>query len=194
MTPPAVKPPPAEHQRRALRRRLAAVAILLAVCAGSVGLLLHPLVLPGRSNLFEVMWTIQQWQNALHQAVPAEYRRAARVPPQVVAGAREQAVAALRQVGTPAFADGQIVHALPSQQVVVLQSAVDISDVRYLRRYWDGDLLVRAQVRTLVRTAPYRAVTHHVGRAKTARFETRVECRVRDVLGIWRIVSAETVR
>ena len=172
---------------RQLRRGLAAGAALAAVGVAVLAAL-HPLVLPQRGTMQRVDAALNGWQAAMLLPLPDADRRAGHASLELIGSLNGQAAAGLREVGTAAFAAHQaaIRHGDPT---IIVRSSHRISALQFVRRFWNGDLLVSADLHTRVRRAlfdPKRGTWHTP--VTTVTFVT-IRCRLRDTLGAWRIVS-----
>jgi hypothetical protein len=172
---------------RRARRGLAAGAIL-AVVGVAVVVALQPVVLPQRGTMGRVNAALNGWQAATLLPLPDADRRAGHASLDLIRRLNSQAAAGLRAVGTAAFAAHQaaIRHADP---LLIVRSSHRISALQFVRRFWNGDLLVSADLHTRVRRAMYdpkRGTWHSP--VTTVTFVT-IWCRMRDAAGVWRIVS-----
>ena len=203
MDPPTlqVEPSPNEpshsaHGFQAVRARLAsrrtgrglAAGAALVVVGAAVLAALHPLALPQRGTMGPINAALNGWQAAMLLPLPDADRRAGHASAELIRRLNSQAAAGLRLVGTAAFAAHQtaIRHGDP---MLIVRSSHRISSLQFVRRFWNGDLLVSADLHTRVRRAlfdPKRGTWHTP--VTTVTFVT-IRCRLRDTLSVWRIVS-----
>ena len=115
-------------------------------------------------------------------------RRAGHASLELIQRLNSQATAGLREVGTAAFAARQAATRRGNPTIIV-RSSHRISGLQFVRRFWNGDLLVSADLHTRVRRALFdpKHGTWHTP-VTTVSFVT-IRCRLRDTLSVWRIVS-----
>lgn len=170
--------------------RVAVLAVSLAVAGAAVFMALHPIVLARPSSVSQMTATLDGWQSAFLLSLPGPDRRAGHASAELVRRLDHHAAMQLREIGTPAFAERQAAERRAAPGIIV-RSSHQIVDVRVVHRFWDGDLLVEANVLSTVARAAYDAPTGTWHSFTTTATVTPVQARVRDMLGVWRIESVE---
>jgi len=178
--------------RRALagrdRWRALALAASLAVAGAAVYMALHPVVLARAGSLSQITATLDGWQSALLLPLPGPDRRAGHASAELLRRLDHHATLALREVGTMSFA-AQQTAARRAARGVIVRSSYQIVGLRVVRRFWDDDLLVEATVLSDVVRATYEPRSGTWRSLVTTTTATPVQARLRDTLGVWRIVS-----
>jgi hypothetical protein len=168
--------------------RLAAAAAALLVACGAVYLALHPVVFGRENSVTQMTYALDGWQSALLLSLPGPDRRAGHASAELVRRIDHHAALGLREVGTAAFATRQAA-ARRAAQGLILHSFYRVINVHVVRRFWDGDLLVEATLLTSVERATYEANGGGWHSPQTTDTVAPVQARLRDSLGVWRIVS-----
>ena len=158
------------------------------MAGAAVYMALHPVVLARAGALAQITATLDGWQSALLLPVPGPDRRAGHASPELVRRLDLHAAAALREVGTRAFAARQAAARRAAPGIIV-SSSYQVVDVRVVRRFWDDDLLVRRTVLSTVVRATYDPASGTWRSPTTMISAGPVRARVRDTFGVWRIVS-----
>jgi hypothetical protein len=165
-----------------------ALAASLAVAGAAVYMALHPVVLARSTSESQIAATQDGWQSALLLPLPGPDRQAGRASAELVRRLDHHAAAALREVGSSHFAALQVA-ARRAQGGIIVRSSHQVTNLRVVRRYWDGDLLVEATVLSTVVRADYDPPTGTWRSPSTTAMVAPVQARVRDTLGVWRIES-----
>jgi hypothetical protein len=179
---------PSTFGGRSSRWRLAAAAVALLIACAAVYMALHPVVLARPTSLSQMTYALDGWQSALLLSLPGPDRRAGHASAELVRRLDHHAALGLREVGTAAFASRQAAARWAGQGIIV-RSSHRIIDVRVVRRFWDGDLLVEATVLASVERATYEPNSGGWHSPQTTDTVAPVQARLRDTLGVWRIVS-----
>lgn|GEM_PF-4159902 len=157
--------------------------------AGSLCLVLHPIVLARPLAMGEVRDALESWQSALLLGLPASALRTGAGPLDLVERIDRVALRRLQEVGTTDFAHLQLAarHAIPG---FIVRSQHSVDEVRLVGRSWDGDLLVSARVEWRIWHAELRA---NGSWERTGAFVARraLRCRLHKALGVWRIESVD---
>jgi hypothetical protein len=170
------------------RWRALGLAVSLAIAGAAVYMALHPVVLARASSVAQMTYTLDGWQSALLLSLPGPDRRAGHVSAELVRRLDHHAALGLREVGTEAFAARQAA-ARQAAQGIIVRSSHRIIDVRVVHRFWGGDLLVEATVLSTVVRATYEPGSGRWHSLETTDTVAPVQARLRDTLGVWRIVS-----
>ena len=152
---------------------------------------LHPVVLTRPSAMAQMTYALDGWQSALLLPLPGPDRRAGHASAELVRRLDHHAAMGLREVGTAGFAAQQLAARRAAPGIIV-RSSYQIIDVRVVRRFWDSDLLVDATLLSNVARATYQPRDGAWHSLKTTDTVAPVQARLRDTLGVWRIVSVST--
>jgi hypothetical protein len=178
--------PPALGGRSRWRAIILALALIVAGVA--VYAALHPVVLARPTSVSQMTAALDGWQSALLLSVPGPDRRAGHASAELVRRLDHHAAMGLREVGTAGFAARQVATRRAAPGLIV-RSSYQILDVHVVRRYWDDDLLVEATLLSTVARATYEPRSGGWHSLRTTGSVTPIEARLRDTLGVWRIVS-----
>jgi hypothetical protein len=149
---------------------------------------LHPVVLARPSTVAQIAAALDRWQAALLLPLPGPDRRAGHASPELVRRLDRHAAVALLEVGTRAFAARQAAQRRAGQGIMV-ESSHEIVGLRIVDRGWSGEVLVEATVFTTVERATYQPRNGTWHSPVTAATVVPIRARLRDTLGVWRIVS-----
>ena len=152
---------------------------------------LHPVVLTRPSAMAQMTYALDGWQSALLLPLPGPDRRAGHASAELVRRLDHHAAMGLQEVGTAGFAARQLAARRAAPGIIV-RSSYQIIDVRVVRRFWDSDLLVDATLLSTVARATYQPRDGAWHSLKTTDTVAPVQARLRDTLGVWRIVSVST--
>lgn len=170
------------------RSRAIILALALIVAGVAVYAALHPVVLARPTSVSQMTAALDGWQSALLLSVPGPDRRAGHASAKLVRRLDHHAAMGLREVGTAGFAARQVATRRAAPGLIV-RSSCQILDVHVVRRYWDDDLLVEATLLSTVARATYEPRSGGWHSLRTTGSVTPIEARLRDTLGVWRIVS-----
>jgi hypothetical protein len=168
--------------------RAIAVVFSLVIAGGAVYLALHPVVFGRPNSVTQMTYALDGWQSALLLSLPGPDRRAGHASAELVRRIDHHADLGLQEVGTAAFATRQAA-ARRAVRGLIVRSSYQVINVHVVRRFWDGDLLVEATLLTSVERATYEADSGGWHSPETTDTVAPLQARLRDSLGVWRIVS-----
>jgi hypothetical protein len=173
------------------RRRAIALAVSLAIAGAAVYMALHPVVLARATSVSQMTATLNGWQSSLLLSLPGPDRRAGHASAELVRRLDHHAAMGLREIGTVDFATRQAAARRAAPGIIV-RSSHQIVGLRVVHRFWDGDLLVEATLLSTVTRATYEPRNGGWRSLETAATVAPVQARLRDTLGVWRIVSVSS--